>query len=282
MRSAFLSVAPLVRVLGVTVGVSVLAGCAHGGEEKQLDEMMATIDEVQHDRDEAEKDMMASSIADTHAASGVSERQPAPALAPPESIPVGGEGVGDGLDSPDTEDPSPRPTIRIFGTPRVGRNAWREDQVEQSGADDGSGQPRSSALDPEAKPAYDAALALVNAHQYDRALDALAAFLVKYPDHPYADNAMYWRGECYFAKGDYLHASEQFEGTVTRFPAGNKAPDALLKLGMSHQKLGNPAKAKECFDRLAHAYPQSEAARRIPPVTTSATTPRGAGSEEHR
>jgi len=93
---------------------------------------------------------------------------------------------------------------------------------------------------------------------------------------------MYWRGECYFAKGDYLHASEQFEGTVTRFPAGNKAPDALLKLGMSHQKLGNPAKAKECFDRLAHAYPQSEAARHIPPVFTSATTPRGAGSEDHR
>ena len=141
---------------------------------------------------------------------------------------------------------------------------------------------RSSALDPQAKPAYEAALALVNAHQYDRALDALASFLVKYPDHPYADNAMYWRGECYFAKGDYLHASEQFEGTVTRFPAGNKAPDALLKLGMSRMKLGDPGKAREYFDRLAHAYPQSEAARHIPTVFTSATTPHGAGSEDHR
>ena len=105
---------------------------------------------------------------------------------------------------------------------------------------------------------------------------------MKYPDHPYADNAMYWRGECYFAKGDYLHAAEQFEGTVTRFPAGNKAPDALLKLGMSHQKLGNPIKAKECFDRLAQSYPQSEAVRHIPPVFVPATTPRGAGSEDHR
>jgi tol-pal system protein YbgF len=282
MRSAFLSVVPVLRVLGVCV-VAAQAGCAANSEERQLNEMMATIDEVQHDRDEAEKDMMASSIApDTHATSGAPERQPAPGLAPPESIPLGdGPGDGaDGMDSPDTEDPSPRPTIRIFGSPHVGRNGWREDQVEQS--DDGSGQPRSSALDPAAKPAYESAIALVNAHQYDRALDAFAAFLVKYPDHPYADNAMYWRGECYFAKGDYLHASEQFEGTVTRFPAGNKAPDALLKLGMSHQKLGNPAKAKECFDRLAHSYPQSEAARHIPPVFTSATTPRGAGSEDHR
>jgi tol-pal system protein YbgF len=256
-----------------------LPGCVRNSEEHQLDEMMATIDEVQHDRDEAEKDMMASSIADPHAGSGAPKRQPAPALPPAAAIQVG-DADGDGLDSPDTEDPSPRPTIRIFGSPRVGRNGWREDQVEQS--DDGSGQPRSSALDPEAKPAYEAALALVNARQYDRALESLAAFLVKYPDHPYADNAMYWRGECYFAKGDYLHAAEQFEGTVTRFPAGNKAPDALLKLGMSHQKLGNPAKAKECFDRLAHAYPQSDAARHIPPVFTSATTPHGSGSEDHR
>jgi tol-pal system protein YbgF len=105
---------------------------------------------------------------------------------------------------------------------------------------------------------------------------------VKWPDHPYADNAMYWRGECYFAKGDYLHAAEQFEGVVTRFPAGNKAPDALLKLGITQQKLGNPLKAKEYFDRLAQTYPQSAAARHIPPVTIQAATPSGPASEDHR
>jgi tol-pal system protein YbgF len=274
-----------VPVLCVAMSVAsafALSGCARDAEERQLDAMRATIDEVQSDRDRVEADMMASSIADTHVASA-GDRQPAPALAPPESIPLGdGAGAMDELDSPDTEDPSPRPTIRIFGSPRIGRNGWHEDQVEESAMDDGSGPPRSSALDPEAKPAYEAAMALVSARQYDRALESLAAFLVKYPDHPYADNAMYWRGECYFAEGDYLHASEQFEGTITRFPAGNKAPDALLKLGMSLQKLGNPAKAKECFDRLAQTYPRSEAARHIPPVFASATTPHTAGSEDHR
>jgi tol-pal system protein YbgF len=121
----------------------------------------------------------------------------------------------------------------------------------------------------------------VNAHQYDRALDALAAFLVRWPDHPYADNAMYWRGECYFAKGDYRRAADQFEGSVARFPAGAKAPDALLKLGMSEQKLGDPARAKESFDRLTQLFPQSEAARRIPPVTVPATT-RGPAPEDTR
>jgi tol-pal system protein YbgF len=166
--------------------------------------------------------------------------------------------------------------------PHTTRGGWRDDQVDSSNVDDAQPPVRQSALDPAAKPAYEAALALVGARQYDRALDALAAFLVKYPDHPYADHAMYWRGECYFAKGDYLHAAEQFEGTVARFPAGNKAPDALLKLGMSHQKLGNPVKAKECFDRLAQNYPQSEAVHHIPPVFVPGTTPSGAGTEDHR
>jgi len=277
---------------------ALLPGCARSAEERHLDEMRDTIEAVQADRDDKERDMMAESVAPPRA-DGAAARQPAFATQAPAAVPIGPEpsGPGEG-EAMDTDDPSPRPTLRVIGTPRIGRNGWREDQVEQSnldppppGASSGyasgavggvAAAGRPSALDPAAKPAYDAALALVGARQYDRALDALAAFLVKYPDHPYADNAMYWRGECYFAKGDYLHAAEQFEGTVTRFPAGNKAPDAWLKLGMSHLKLGNPTKAKECFDRLALSYPQSEAARHVPPVTTPSVMPHGSGTEDHR
>ena len=155
-------------------------------------------------------------------------------------------------------------------------------RIAELSSTDSTGAARPSALDPNAKHEYEAALALVSGKQYDAALDALAAFLVKYPDHPYADNALFWRGECYFAKGDYLRASEQFEGVFTRFPAGNKAPDALLKLGLSRMKLGDPGKAKEIFDRLAQTYPQSDAAHRIPTVRVPATTPSGAASEDHR
>ena len=139
--------------------------------------------------------------------------------------------------------------------------------------------PQPSAFDAEARRAYDSALGLVNAHQFDRALDALAAFLVKWPDHPNADNAMYWRGECYFAKGEYAHAAEEFEGTIARFPFGNKVPDALLKLGLCHQKLGNAPKAKAYFDRLQRDFPRSEAARRVPGA--EASSPHSAGPQEN-
>jgi tol-pal system protein YbgF len=145
--------------------------------------------------------------------------------------------------------------------------------------------PPSSALNPEAGRAYDAALGLVNSHQYDRALDAFAAFLVRFPDHPNADNAMYWRGESYYAKGEYARAAEELEGAILRFPLGNKVPDCLLKLGICQQKLGSQEKARSYFDRLTHDFPRSEAARRIPtrgPGVSSGddVKPRSAGPEE--
>ena len=281
---------PMSPRLWLVLAPLVLPACGRDAEERNLDEMSQQIDHLQVDRDEENSKILAAEAADTHfATQAYPARKPAPSEPPPPVMNLGDEGQGD-VESPDTEDPSPRPTIRLYGSQRSSRNG---DDGTTYFVDDGSGNRTtvasgvasgapsggSGALDPAAKPAYEAAIALVSARQYDRALDALAAFLVKYPDHPYADNAMYWRGECYFAKGDYLRAAEQFEGVVTRFPAGNKAPDALLKLGISQQKLGNPLKAKEYFDRLAQTYPQSAAARRIPPVTVQAATP---ASEDHR
>jgi tol-pal system protein YbgF len=117
---------------------------------------------------------------------------------------------------------------------------------------------------PQAKGDYDAAVALVKHKQYDKALEALGGFLVHYPDDPSADNAMYWRGECFFAKGDYARAAEEFASVPARFPNGNKVPDALLKLGMSQLKSGEKDKAAEAFARLRREYPASDAARKIP------------------
>jgi tol-pal system protein YbgF len=263
-------------------GFAVFLGCAGPSEERHLDAMRAEIDAIQKDRDRADE------ISPDRAPVG----QIAPAVPPggplPGALTLGMAGDEQADDVPDADDPAPRPAIRVFGVARPNGARWRgEDQVEQTYPSGGessatSGANRPSALDPEAKRAYDAALSLVSARQYDRALDSLAAFLLKWPDHPYADNAMYWRGECYFARGDYVHASEQFEGVLARFPAGNKVPDALLKLGICRQKLADPNGARELFVRLTQQYPKSEAARRIPTVTAPAVTPSGPPSEDHR
>jgi tol-pal system protein YbgF len=294
-----LATAPAFAAIVPFAAFAVLFGgaCARTAEERHLDDMREEIERIQLDRDRANQDALRTDPlegrgagAPAPQASGVGDGVTAPAQAP---VVVGQAADTYGYEEvPDTDDKTPRPSIRVFGWSRNGgRSAARgEDQVQQTVPDDGDAQraqstpasPRPSALDPEAKRAYDAALSLVNARQYDKALDALAAFLLKWPDHPYADNAMYWRGECYFARAEYLRASEQFEGVVTRFPAGNKVPDALLKLGICHQKLGNPTNAKAWFDRLSQQFPRSDAARRIPAVTVPAATPPGPASEDHR
>jgi tol-pal system protein YbgF len=133
------------------------------------------------------------------------------------------------------------------------------DDGARAGKEDG----RPSVLDPDAKRAYDQALSDVNARRYDRAMEGLTAFLARYPDHPYAENATYWRGEVYFARGEYLRAAEQFEAVLSKYN-GNKAPDALLKLGSCHERLGATDRAKEYWDRLRRDHPRSDAAKRVP------------------
>jgi tol-pal system protein YbgF len=268
---------------------AVLAGagsCAHTAEERHLEDMREQIDRLQTDRDRADERTLQPEVADESA-----PRVASPAALsgrPPPDVRALGQG-DEGEDGADTDDKTPRPTIRVVGSRSSRGGARSEDQVVESSGDDGPAQgastaagARSSVLDPEAKRAYDAAIALVNARQYDKALDALAAFLVKWPDHPYAENAMFWRGECYVAKGDCARASEQLEGAITRYPAGRKTPDALLKLGLCSQKLGDPARAKAWFDRLSEQFPRSDAARRIPPPTAPPATPRGPAPEDPR
>jgi tol-pal system protein YbgF len=226
----------------------------------------------------------------------------APAQAPmviPHTVQIGEQGSdpmsedGPTLDGNDPNDTTPRPSIRVEGGALGRRGARGVERIDETLPEDApnggtagpairTNAPTPSALDVEARHAYDAALALVNSKQFDRALDAFAGFLVKWPDHPNADNAMYWRGECYFAKGEYARAAEEFEGTIARFPLGNKVPDAILKLGICQQKLGNGAKAKTYFDRLLRDFPRSEAARRIPGASDEkGSGARGAGPQEN-
>jgi tol-pal system protein YbgF len=293
-----------VRSLAFAAGAIVLAsGCAH---ETVADRQLASLEEGLN-RETARLDREDPRLDPARIQEEEQSKLPpsrAPVAPPPrvialgagspdgsESMQSGGETAGV-LNGEDTTDTSPRPVIRVVGSGVV-RRAGRgpDDRIEETLPDEPAegtrigppiqaNAPPSSALDPNAKRSYDAALALVNAHDYDHALDAFAAFLVKWPDHPNADNAMYWRGECYFAKGELARAAEEFDGAIKRFPMGNKVPDCLLKLGICAQKLGNQAKSAAYFDRLAHEFPRSEAARRIPSDRAAAHASGRAGPQE--
>ena len=251
-----------------------VSGCARSAEERQLDEMREALTHVDEDQAFGEK-LTSKELAEIVKSQKQATKTPM-ALPSRQRIVRFEDGSEEEADAaPEVageaaDDPSTRPVLKVKGVP----HARGGEVVEQTMPDENAqpqpqtNTPRPSALDPEAKRAYDAALALVNGKQYGAGLDAFAGFLMKYPDHPYAANAMYWRGECYFAQGDYVRAIEQFDGVVARFPLGGKTPDALLKLGISQQKLGNAAKAQTYFDKLVREWPRSEAATHIPGHTS--------------
>jgi tol-pal system protein YbgF len=283
-------------VLALAVAGLACSGCASGksAEERQLDDLrdeitkvQATSDRFEQRLDKLEVDSADVASSDAHA-TDLGRPVPARTTAAPVATPslrvvhLGPDGLEEtaapgetaGSVNDDPNDASPRPHIRIQGT-----RAEAVDAAAAADAADGSGRKRrAAALDPDAKRAYESALALVNAKKYPAALDALAGFLLRWPEHPNADNAMYWRGECYFAEGDWAHAAEQFDGVLARFPNGNKVADALLKLGMSKQHLGDDAGAKASFDQLRRDYPRSEAARHVPGSAGSAGS--GTGPSE--
>ena len=158
------------------------------------------------------------------------------------------EGLDETVEVPD--DQAPPTVIRAEGdrVPTVHRRGPRDEGDQQA----------------QAAQEYDEALDLIDRKRYAAALEALAGFLVRYPGHANADNAMYWRGECYYAMGNYVRAAEQFEGLISRFPKGNKVPDALLKLGLSQRRMGERDRATKSFEQLRKDHPNSDAASKIP------------------
>ncbi len=97
--------------------------------------------------------------------------------------------------------------------------------------------------------------------------DALRQFLAAHSTHRLAGNAQYWLGETYFVRRDYQQSAAAFAEGFKRYPNSEKAPDNLLKLGMS---LGNLKRAREAcgtFGELERRYPQA-------PVTIKQTMAR--------
>jgi len=107
---------------------------------------------------------------------------------------------------------------------------------------------------------YKQALARYESGDWEGCIDDFGRFARELPSHEYADNSLYWEGECYYAQSKYKSAIQVFESVVQRYPSGNKAPDALLKMALSHQNLGEKKAANSIVQRLLNEYPFSDAA----------------------
>jgi tol-pal system protein YbgF len=105
---------------------------------------------------------------------------------------------------------------------------------------------------------YDYALSLMLKQQdFAKAETALKAFIEQNPKDKLTGNAYYWLGETYYVRKSYQDAAFSFAEGFQTFPKNNKAPDSLLKLGMSLERLKKRKEACTAYSRLLSTFPKS-------------------------
>ena len=108
--------------------------------------------------------------------------------------------------------------------------------------------------------AYQHALDILKSGRYEDAATAFREFIDAYPAGSYADNAQYWLGETYYVTRRYELAIEEYRRLISTYPNSQKLTGALLKIGYSHDELGNQSEAERVLIDLVERHPQSAAA----------------------
>jgi tol-pal system protein YbgF len=156
---------------------------------------------------------------------------------------------------------------RVFGT--LTETQMRAAGVEtapvgaQTANADPAAQAASAAPSPASLPAgsprdqYDFAYKFLLQRDFESAETALSAFVAANPEDSLAGNAQYWLGETFYVRGDYPTAARAFAEGFQRYPDSAKAPDNLLKLGMSLAQLEQSADACITLKKLRVEYPDA-------------------------
>jgi len=93
---------------------------------------------------------------------------------------------------------------------------------------------------------------------FQLAIDGFKIYVDNFAQSPFADNALYWIGECHFSQEEYEEAIGWFNELILTFPLGDKIPAAYLKKGISLMNLERKEEALSVFKLLVSKYPLEE------------------------
>jgi tol-pal system protein YbgF len=117
------------------------------------------------------------------------------------------------------------------------------------------GAPAESDASP--KQLYETAYGYLLQRDYGAAEAAFEDFLRRHPNDPLAGNAQYWLGESLYVRGQYRAAAGAFLKGYQTYNRSAKAPENLLKLAMSLQRLGQKDAACSSYNELATKFPSA-------------------------
>ena len=107
------------------------------------------------------------------------------------------------------------------------------------------------------KQLYETAYGYLMQRDYGAAQSAFEDFLSRYPNDSLAGNAQYWLGEAYFVRGKYKAAAGAFLKGYQSYSGNARAPDSLLKLALSLDRLGQKDAACSSYAELNTKFPNA-------------------------
>ena len=153
-------------------------------------------------------------------------------------------------------------------TELAGRMRGLEDQLESEltgiksrldrldgGVEPGAAAPAGPTPAKDYKAVYALAVEQFKAKNYEAARAQFEAFLKAYPQTELSDNAQLGIGECYFALGQFDKAALEYDKVRKNFATGNKVPNALWKMALAFDQLGQREAAKGFLKELIEKFP---------------------------
>tara|TARA_Y100000591_G_scaffold233419_1_gene204246 strand:+ start:324 stop:1316 length:993 start_codon:yes stop_codon:yes gene_type:complete len=112
---------------------------------------------------------------------------------------------------------------------------------------------------PDASPEkqYEFATSFLKVGDYNTAERALKEFVQTNPNHQLAGNAQYWFAETFRIRQLYVDAASAYLEGYQKYPKSEKAPDNLLKLGVSLVQIGEKDQGCMMITSLAKEYPEA-------------------------
>ncbi len=104
---------------------------------------------------------------------------------------------------------------------------------------------------------YEFATSFLKVGDYNTAERALKEFVKSNPNHQLAGNAQYWFAETFRIRQLYVDAASAYLEGYQKYPKSEKAPDNLLKLGVSLVQIGEKDQGCMMIISLEKEYPDA-------------------------
>ena len=107
---------------------------------------------------------------------------------------------------------------------------------------------------------YEFAMNLLKQGDYQTAEQAFVEFISIGKSENFLSNSKFWLGETYYVRENYKDAAKSYLALYQSYPNSNKAPNALLKLGISLIKMDQKEQGCNTFIQLEQNYPAADQA----------------------